>query len=99
MPQSVLQLRSDATQDLSDVMRRMMSKNPDDRFQSPQGVAIALAPLGQHYRRGLIGNVSSTERTELAAKSLTQFERSMSLQGEANVSSSTLIDIAQISLE
>jgi len=64
----------------------------------PENIALC-DQLGKHYRLGLIGNASSQERKQLAAKSLMQFERSMSLQGESTVSSSTLIDQSQIAFE
>jgi len=46
-PESVSQLRTDVTQDLSDLIGRMMSKNPDERFQTPREVATALAPFAE----------------------------------------------------
>ena len=55
--------------------------------------------LGQLYRLGLIGQVSAKKRKELATNALLQFERSMSLQGESNASSSTLVDLAKASFE
>ena len=44
-PTPIQSLRSDVPQELSDVISRMMAKDPDDRFQSAQEIEIALAPL------------------------------------------------------
>lgn len=55
--------------------------------------------LGQLYRLGLIGQVSAKKRKELATNALMQFERSISLQGESNISSSTLVDLAKASFD
>ena len=44
-PQSILSLRPDVPQELSNVINRMISKNPESRFQSAQDVAIALEPF------------------------------------------------------
>lgn len=35
-------------QELSEIVSRMMSKDPDDRFQTPQQVIEALAPFAEH---------------------------------------------------
>lgn len=46
-PQSISHRRPDVTQELSDVISRMLAKNPDERFQTPRDVAIALAPFAE----------------------------------------------------
>ena len=44
-PMPIKSLRSDVPQELSDMISRMMSKDPDHRFQSAEEVEIALAPF------------------------------------------------------
>lgn len=44
-PQSVLKLRPDCSDELSEVVRRMMAKRPEDRFPSAESVVRALRPL------------------------------------------------------
>ncbi len=44
-PEPLESFRSDMPSGLSRVLKRMLAKNPDDRFQTPAAVAVALAPF------------------------------------------------------
>ena len=64
-PEAIENVRVDIPEEVADVVRRMMAKNPDDRFQSPADVADALARFVDAYRtappekrEGLRGNAS-----------------------------------------
>jgi serine/threonine protein kinase len=47
MPPSVRRLRADLPEELDAVLQKMMAKQPDDRYQQPALVAIALKPFCQ----------------------------------------------------
>ena len=49
-PTPIASLRRDVPEHLSEVIHRMLSKDPDRRFQTPQEVADALAPFVDHFR-------------------------------------------------
>ena len=49
-PVPIEDMRSDISPQLADVVRRMMSKDPDERCQTPAEVADALAPFVDAYR-------------------------------------------------
>ena len=53
MPQPLTELRGDVPQELSDLIDRMLAKNPDDRPQTPREVAqrCCLLPKGKSPRR------------------------------------------------
>jgi uncharacterized protein (TIGR03067 family) len=44
-PEAIESLRTDVPEHLADVIRRMMSKDPEERFQTPAEVAAALEPF------------------------------------------------------
>ena len=45
VPDAIEAIRADVPEDLAEVIRRMMSKDPAERFQTPAEVAAALAPF------------------------------------------------------
>src|SRR5262249_19628254 len=47
-PEPVERQRSEVGPELAAVLRRMMAKRPEDRFQTPAEVAAALQPFSQH---------------------------------------------------
>jgi serine/threonine-protein kinase len=49
-PASVLALRPDLPAGLAVLLQRLMAKRPEDRFQTPAAVALALAPYGRGER-------------------------------------------------
>ncbi|MEO2013313.1 MAG: serine/threonine-protein kinase [Fuerstiella sp.] len=49
-PVSISSLRDDVPEGLSDIIHRMLSKDPDQRFQTPQEVADALAPFFEKHK-------------------------------------------------
>jgi serine/threonine protein kinase len=51
-PEPIENLRSDIPDELADVIRRMMAKEPAERYQSPTEVADALAPFVDAHRSG-----------------------------------------------
>ena len=59
-PTSINSLRDDAPEELSDIIIRMMSKDPNHRFQTPQDVADALAPFVDRYRTDTAGEAVSS---------------------------------------
>jgi serine/threonine protein kinase/Flp pilus assembly protein TadD len=65
-PPEVFSIRQDAPQELSAIVLRMMAKAPQDRFQTPQDVVSALAPLvrnGSDER-----DIASSDRTSPSSK-------------------------------
>lgn len=49
-PPAIESIRADVPEELAEVIRRMMAKEPAERFQTPQEVADALAPFVDQYR-------------------------------------------------
>ena len=49
-PEPIQNMQIDVPEDLAEVIRRMMAKNPADRFQTPAEVAEALAPFVDRHR-------------------------------------------------
>ena len=47
-PPALDELRDDVPVELADIVTRMMAKDPADRFQRPDEVAVALAPFCRH---------------------------------------------------
>jgi serine/threonine protein kinase len=52
-PEPISSFREDVPTEVSDHLKRMMAKNPDERFQIPAAVAAALAPFTRAERSGL----------------------------------------------
>lgn len=44
-PEPVQDMRSDVPADIADILKRMLAKDPADRFQTPAAVALALLPF------------------------------------------------------
>ena len=49
-PEAIESIRVDVPDDLAQVVRRMMAKDPSERFQTPEEVADALAPFVDQHR-------------------------------------------------
>jgi serine/threonine protein kinase/WD40 repeat protein len=49
-PKPIEHVQVDVPAELAEVLRRMMAKNPAERFQTPEEVANVLAPLVDRYR-------------------------------------------------
>ena len=49
-PPAIESIRPEIPDDLAEVIRRMMAKDPEQRFQTPQEVADALAPFMDQHR-------------------------------------------------
>ena len=59
-PLAIRSLRSDVSEELSDVISRMMAKDPDERFQIPLDVARALGP----YVVAQVQPIETTSQTQ-----------------------------------
>ncbi len=79
-PQSILSLRPDVPQELSNVINRMMSKNPESRFQTAQDVAIALEPFIANATTNPDGSKPQSSR---GGKSWWPFDSAKTIAGAA----------------
>src|SRR5207302_1230968 len=52
-PAPVSSFREDVSDDVLAILKRMLAKNPDERFQIPAAVALALAPHAREEPAGL----------------------------------------------
>jgi eukaryotic-like serine/threonine-protein kinase len=52
-PAPLNSFREDVPEDVSALLKRMLAKNPDERFQTPAAVALALAPFTRDAPAGL----------------------------------------------
>jgi tetratricopeptide (TPR) repeat protein len=59
-PEPIEKLRSDVPARVASVLRKMMAKRPEDRYQTPAEVAAALAPF---YRSGLVESTSPADQS------------------------------------
>ncbi len=68
-------VRADVPAELAEVLRRMLAKDPADRFQSPSDVADALAPFVDEHRSGPLktGGATSAEKTPGPVSRLDRF--------------------------
>jgi serine/threonine protein kinase len=61
-PPSLKEARPDAPETLVDIVRRMLAKNPADRFQTPAEVAAALLPFARSNLRAAAGEPANGEK-------------------------------------
>jgi serine/threonine protein kinase len=66
-PRPVEEFRSDLPAGLPDILRRMLAKRPEDRFQTPAALALALLPYTHHQPRPSGGLPRVNEPTPMPA--------------------------------
>jgi serine/threonine protein kinase len=77
-----------ATAEMLVVLRRMMAKKPNDRYQSPAELLNDLRFLGsgRAWGTGVVGTAAAREKLESAAASLVPSKRDLDSSGDVDVS-------------